>query len=407
MTRPIVVLRPEPGNTATIARVVALGLSPISLPLFDIRAVDWSTPDPRDHDALLVTSANAIRMAGPALAGLRCLPALAVGEATAAAARGAGFEVIAAGTGGVDALSGAAAQHGIARALHLSAAACLHKPAAPGPVHRGPLRLLGSKGHRSGLATLDDRDLVGGHLGLGRSVSDAAAAFSAPRRSRQPPSRPSRSTSCSRACRRVPTTASQRRPSSGRRGFHPGPLRSCRPGRARWSPEASGSSSGREAAPGRGASSPASRGSRQPGRGWWSPRPDRSWRRGRRLGRRGLRLGRRGGHLDRRDRLGGGCRGGRGRGSHRLDGGGGGGDRHGGGCRGGGGRDEGGGLGDVEPADRGPGDGVVGSGRSPASARFRRRRAWAGRRSGPCRYPGAGRWRPRRGGRRSWCRRPW
>ncbi len=102
MTRRIAVLRPEPGNSATAARVAAFGLVPLQLPLFAVNPIAWQPPDLLAFDALLVTSANAIRHGGTALAGLRGLPVYAVGEATAAAARDAGFHVAATGVGNVE-----------------------------------------------------------------------------------------------------------------------------------------------------------------------------------------------------------------------------------------------------------------------------------------------------------------
>lgn len=119
MSRPVVVLRPQPGNAATVERLAALGLHAIPLPLFQVSALDWQTPAPDDFDALLLTSANAVRHAGPALADYRALPVLAVGEATAAAARAAGLDVMAAGNGNAAALVELAKGAGIARALHL------------------------------------------------------------------------------------------------------------------------------------------------------------------------------------------------------------------------------------------------------------------------------------------------
>ena len=55
-------------------------------------------------DALLFTSANAIRFGGDELTKLRGLPAYAVGEATAEAARDSGFDIAATGQAGVDRL---------------------------------------------------------------------------------------------------------------------------------------------------------------------------------------------------------------------------------------------------------------------------------------------------------------
>jgi len=119
MSRAIAVLRPEPGNTATAAAIEALGLTAIRLPLFEVHAIDWVAPDASRFDALLLTSANAPRHAGPGLAGLRSLPVHAVGDATAAAARDAGLEVVAVGDRDGAALVAAAAASGVRRGLLL------------------------------------------------------------------------------------------------------------------------------------------------------------------------------------------------------------------------------------------------------------------------------------------------
>jgi uroporphyrinogen-III synthase len=115
----LAVLRPEPGNAATVARIIAAGHRPVALPLFAVRALPWTPPDPAAHDALILTSANTLRHGGDALARLRALPVLAVGEATAAAARAAGFTVLLTGTHDAAHLIARAAEHGITRALHL------------------------------------------------------------------------------------------------------------------------------------------------------------------------------------------------------------------------------------------------------------------------------------------------
>lgn len=104
MTRPIAILRPEPGSAATAERVRAAGLDPLLLPLFAVVPLDWTPPAPAGFDALLLTSANAARHAGPGLAALARLPVLAVGPQTARAAERAGLRVIESGHRGVDAL---------------------------------------------------------------------------------------------------------------------------------------------------------------------------------------------------------------------------------------------------------------------------------------------------------------
>lgn len=118
----LIVLRPQPGADATAARAADAGLEVVVSPLFVGRALTWRPPDPGGFDALLVTSANAVRYAGPALASYWHLPVHAVGEATARAAREAGFEDVAAGDGDVDELLACVSKRPHRRLLHLCGA---------------------------------------------------------------------------------------------------------------------------------------------------------------------------------------------------------------------------------------------------------------------------------------------
>lgn len=120
MTRPVLVIRPEPGNTATCARARGLGLEASGVPLFAVRPVAWDAPDPAGFTALLATSANAIRHAGPELARYTHLPGFAVGEATAAAMREAGFASVIAGARDVAAIVAKIATLGHQKLLHLA-----------------------------------------------------------------------------------------------------------------------------------------------------------------------------------------------------------------------------------------------------------------------------------------------
>uniref|UniRef100_UPI00196A177B uroporphyrinogen-III synthase n=1 Tax=Sandarakinorhabdus rubra TaxID=2672568 RepID=UPI00196A177B len=81
----ILVVRPEPGNAATAARLRAMGHTPVAMPLFDTDALAWAPPAELP-DAVIFTSAAGVRHAGPQADALKTLPALCVGEATAAAA---------------------------------------------------------------------------------------------------------------------------------------------------------------------------------------------------------------------------------------------------------------------------------------------------------------------------------
>lgn len=119
--RGVLVTRPEPGAGATAARLAALGFSPVVLPLTKIVATPPSASGP--CDAVVTTSANALRHA-PAdyLANFTDKRLYAVGAATAAAARQAGFTDIAVAAGTALDLAGLIARDAApgARLLHLA-----------------------------------------------------------------------------------------------------------------------------------------------------------------------------------------------------------------------------------------------------------------------------------------------
>jgi uroporphyrinogen-III synthase len=94
-------VRPEPGLAATLDKARAMGLAITGCALSEIRGIAWECPDPAGYDGLLIGSANAILHGGAHLARLLDKPVYAVGEATAAAARAAGFAVAMTGSGGL------------------------------------------------------------------------------------------------------------------------------------------------------------------------------------------------------------------------------------------------------------------------------------------------------------------
>lgn len=104
----LLIIRPEPGASATAARAMAAGFEPVLLPFFEVQACAWDAPDPGRFDALLITSANAIRHGGAKLELLRSLPVHAVGNRSADAAQAAGFCVATTGLAGIEASLGAA-----------------------------------------------------------------------------------------------------------------------------------------------------------------------------------------------------------------------------------------------------------------------------------------------------------
>jgi uroporphyrinogen-III synthase len=104
MQPPLLILRPEPGATATHAAAAALGLVAERFPLFHTAPHPWDAPAPESFDALLIGSANALRHGGPQLAAYAGKPAYCVGQATARAAQALGLSVAAIGEGGLQSL---------------------------------------------------------------------------------------------------------------------------------------------------------------------------------------------------------------------------------------------------------------------------------------------------------------
>ncbi|MEM6267636.1 MAG: uroporphyrinogen-III synthase, partial [Pseudomonadota bacterium] len=98
---PVLAVRPEPGLSSTIALGRQMGLTMHGFALARVFAAEWELPSLQRFDAVLLGSANAIRMGGDNLARLTHLPVHAVGEATAKEAQAAGFTVAKAGKGGL------------------------------------------------------------------------------------------------------------------------------------------------------------------------------------------------------------------------------------------------------------------------------------------------------------------
>jgi uroporphyrinogen-III synthase len=115
----ILVTRPLPGGEATAARLRALGHDVVLAPLMATEAVDWQPPE-TPPAAIMLTSAFAARLAGPAAAVYHGLPAFAVGAATARAAAEAGFADVRDGGGTAQALIENVAGAGLAAILHLA-----------------------------------------------------------------------------------------------------------------------------------------------------------------------------------------------------------------------------------------------------------------------------------------------
>jgi uroporphyrinogen-III synthase len=163
--RRVLVLRPEPGASATADKARERGLNAIAVPLFTVQPVAWEAPAPRRFDALLLTSANALRHGGEGLQALRGLEVYAVGEATAQAARDAGFNVAATGDAGVDHLLGSIRPD--LKLLHL----CGADRAAP---NLAPQAITPVKVYRSMPLPAPDLSSAGGSVALVHSARAGA-----------------------------------------------------------------------------------------------------------------------------------------------------------------------------------------------------------------------------------------
>lgn len=118
----VIILRPQPGADTTAARAREMGFEPLILPLFTVEPLAWEPPDPTRFEALMLTSANAARHAGPELARYAHLPLYAVGEATARTVRQIGLEPVAVGEAGAAVLLDMLRAAGRRHVLHLCGA---------------------------------------------------------------------------------------------------------------------------------------------------------------------------------------------------------------------------------------------------------------------------------------------
>jgi uroporphyrinogen-III synthase len=97
----ILVTRPFPDGEATAAKLRARGYDVLLAPILKFEPVAFGDDGETDYDAVIVTSANAIRAAAPQLQqrGWLKLPAFAVGEKTASCAHDAGFAKVTVASG--------------------------------------------------------------------------------------------------------------------------------------------------------------------------------------------------------------------------------------------------------------------------------------------------------------------
>ena len=98
------ITRARPGAEATAERVRGLGFEPVVAPLLAVRLLGEGPIDLAGVGAIAFTSAHAVA-AFEARCSARSLPVFAVGDATAATARQAGFSAVVSAEGDVNALA--------------------------------------------------------------------------------------------------------------------------------------------------------------------------------------------------------------------------------------------------------------------------------------------------------------
>lgn len=103
----VLITRPQPGADETAARVRALGLTPVVVPLTQTVPVDPRKPSELDAVSLVaITSPNAVRHApGDLLQALHTRPAFAVGSKSGEVAQAAGLRVSASDAGDAEHLA--------------------------------------------------------------------------------------------------------------------------------------------------------------------------------------------------------------------------------------------------------------------------------------------------------------
>ncbi|MCA6111474.1 uroporphyrinogen-III synthase [Bradyrhizobium cenepequi] len=119
----VLVTRPQGDGEATADSLRSRGFEVLLAPMLRFEALPFQDEDAASYDAVIVTSANALRAVAPQLAGhaLLRLPLLAVSEHTAAAAREAGFGEVASADGDATSLCDLVRAHRKAKKLKKSA----------------------------------------------------------------------------------------------------------------------------------------------------------------------------------------------------------------------------------------------------------------------------------------------
>lgn len=106
--RRVWVTRAEPGAARTADRLTALGFEPVVVPLLTLAPLPGAlnaAPEPEAVAVLALTSPNGVEAFAPLIPRFRDHPVFAVGDATAEAARAAGFADVRSAAGDIHALA--------------------------------------------------------------------------------------------------------------------------------------------------------------------------------------------------------------------------------------------------------------------------------------------------------------
>ncbi|MGU3456310.1 uroporphyrinogen-III synthase [Brevundimonas sp. M1A4_2e] len=106
--RRVWVTRAEPGAARTADRLTALGFEPVVVPLLTLAPLPGAlnaAPEPDAVAVLALTSPNGVEAFAPLIPRFRGHPVFAVGDATAEAARAAGFADVRSAAGDIHALA--------------------------------------------------------------------------------------------------------------------------------------------------------------------------------------------------------------------------------------------------------------------------------------------------------------
>jgi len=106
--RRVWVTRAEPGAARTADRLTALGFEPVVVPLLTLAPLPGAlnaAPEPDAVAVLALTSPNGVEAFAPLIPRFRDHPVFAVGDATAEAARAAGFADVRSASGDIHALA--------------------------------------------------------------------------------------------------------------------------------------------------------------------------------------------------------------------------------------------------------------------------------------------------------------